>query len=91
MPNPAKMEAALRNHQKDFGHRFADLVKYLLATGRTERTAGSHHIYSKTGYPLLLNIQKEKDGKAKGYQIKQIRLYLEWADTMGKKEEENKK
>jgi hypothetical protein len=40
--------------------------------GFSERINGSHHIFSKDYIPEILNIQS-KQGKAKAYQVKQIR------------------
>jgi predicted RNA binding protein YcfA (HicA-like mRNA interferase family) len=34
---------------------------------------GSHTIYKKDGVPELINLQSTKDGKAKPYQVKQVR------------------
>jgi len=36
------------------------------------RKSGSHRIFEKEGFPLLI-AQPRKDGKAKAYQIKQMR------------------
>ncbi len=43
-----------------------------LSLGFEERIRGSHHIFSKEGVEEILNIQP-KQGKAKAYQVKQIR------------------
>lgn len=40
--------------------------------GFEERIRGSHHIFTKEGVEEILNIQP-KGGKAKVYQVKQIR------------------
>jgi hypothetical protein len=40
--------------------------------GFEERIKGSHHILTKDGIEEILNIQP-KSGKAKAYQVKQIR------------------
>ncbi len=37
-----------------------------------ERIRGSHHIFSKEGVAEILNLQP-KQGKAKAYQVKQVR------------------
>ncbi len=77
MPDPAKTEAALLDVAKDYGHRFADVVSYLVATGWQERVKGSHHIFTKAGFPYLINLQTEKNGKAKAYQVRQVRKAIE--------------
>ncbi len=53
--------------------RFYDLRKLLLSFGFNERIKGVHHIFAKTGIEEIINIQPLKDGKAKAYQVKQIR------------------
>jgi hypothetical protein len=41
------------------------------------RIKGDHHIFTRPGVPILLNLQPEKSGKAKAYQINQVRQMLE--------------
>lgn len=53
--------------------RFVELRKLILSLDFYERIKGDHHIYSKNGIPEIINIQPLKDGKAKPYQVKQIR------------------
>lgn len=77
MPDPEKTKAALKDPGKDYSHRFADVVHFLEATGWKQRIKGSHHIFSRKGVPVLVNLQPEKSGKAKAYQIRQVRQTLE--------------
>jgi predicted RNA binding protein YcfA (HicA-like mRNA interferase family) len=51
---------------------FEEFRKLLLKLGFEERVKGSHHILTKDGIEDILNIQP-KSGKAKAYQVKQIR------------------
>ena len=51
---------------------FEDLKNLLIRLGFEERIKGSHHILTKEGIEEILNIQP-KSGKAKPYQVKQIR------------------
>lgn len=51
---------------------FEEFRKLLLKLGFEERIKGSHHILTKDGIEEILNIQP-KSGKAKAYQVKQIR------------------
>jgi len=51
---------------------FDELRKLLLKLGFEERIKGSHHILTKDGIEDILNIQ-QRSGKAKAYQVKQIR------------------
>ena len=53
--------------------KFNDLKKLILDLGFSERIKASHHIYFKTGIIEIINLQSLKDGKAKAYQIKQVR------------------
>jgi hypothetical protein len=76
MPNEAKIRAALLNANRDYNHRFNDVVSFLEATGWKLRIKGSHRIFTREGCPFLLNLQPEKNGKAKAYQIRQVRQLL---------------
>lgn len=51
---------------------FEPLCQLLLALDFDERIRGSHHIFSKEGIEEILNLQP-KQGKAKAYQVKQVR------------------
>lgn len=51
---------------------FEPLCQLLSSLGFEERIQGSHHIFSKEGVEEILNIQP-KQGKAKAYQVKQVR------------------
>ena len=57
----------------DTNIRFSDLRNLVISLGFNERIKGDHFIYSRTGIIEIINIQPLKDGKAKAYQIKQIR------------------
>lgn len=51
---------------------FEGLRSLLIELGFEERIKGSHHILTKEGVEEILNIQP-KSGKAKPYQVKQVR------------------
>ncbi|MCY7273263.1 MAG: type II toxin-antitoxin system HicA family toxin [Phormidesmis sp. CAN_BIN44] len=51
---------------------FEPLCQLLVSLSFDERIQGSHHIFSKEGVEEILNLQP-KQGKAKAYQIKQVR------------------
>ena len=53
--------------------RFQDLRKLLKDFGFSERIKGDHHIFYKEGIEEIINLQPLKDGKAKAYQVKQVR------------------
>lgn len=48
-----------------------ELLKYNM-----RNTGGSHTVVSYTGTPEILNLQPKKDGKAKPYQIAQVRAHI---------------
>lgn len=65
---------------------FADLRKLLVIFGFYERIKGSHHIFTKPELEEILNIQ-EIQGKAKPYQVKQVRnLVLKYQLNFAKNE-----
>lgn len=51
---------------------FEDLRKLLNVLQFSERIKGSHHIFFKEGIEEIINIQSNS-GKAKAYQVKQVR------------------
>jgi hypothetical protein len=51
---------------------FEPLCQLLSSLDFEERIQGSHHIFSRDGIDEILNLQP-KQGKAKAYQIKQVR------------------
>jgi len=48
----------------------------LRGLGFQERIRGSHHIFTKEGVEEILNLQPKDGGKAKGYQVKQVRQVI---------------
>jgi hypothetical protein len=56
--------------------RFRDLTKLLADFGFSERMKGDHHIYFKEGIDEIINLQPLRDGKAKAYQVKQVRMMI---------------
>lgn len=59
----------------DANIRFRDLCDLLRALGFSERTRGSHHIFSKGDVAELINLQRDGN-KAKPYQVRQVRGIL---------------
>ena len=51
---------------------FDELCNVIRSLGFSERVRGSHFIFAKDGIDEILNIQP-KSGKAKSYQVKQVR------------------
>ena len=54
---------------------FDELVSLLIRLGFQSRIRGSHHIFYMDNIVEIINIQ-EKSGKAKPYQVKQIRSII---------------
>ena len=53
--------------------RFSDLRKLLLSLGFSERIKGDHYIFTRPDILEIVNLQPLRDGKAKAYQVKQVR------------------
>ena len=69
--NPEKLLAKARNNPK--GLRFAELEQLAKAFGYAfDRQNGSHRVYRHPRVVPRLNIQPERDGKAKEYQVRQF-------------------
>ena len=53
--------------------RFQDLRRLLSDLGFSVRIKGDHHIFYKEGIEEIINLQPLSGGKAKAYQVKQVR------------------
>ncbi len=53
--------------------KFQDLRNLLIRFGFSERIRGDHHIFSKEHVFEIINLQPSEGGKAKPYQVKQVR------------------
>ena len=63
----------------DKNMRFQDLRNLILHYGFSERMMGDHHIFTNENVFEIINLQPLKDGRAKPYQVKQIRkLFLKY-------------
>jgi len=56
--------------------KFNDLLKLLSDFGFSQRTKGDHHILYREGVEEIINLQPLKHGKAKAYQVKQVRMLI---------------
>jgi predicted RNA binding protein YcfA (HicA-like mRNA interferase family) len=56
--------------------RFDDLCSLVLSLGFNQRIKGSHYIYSRTGIHEIINLQPGESGKAKPYQVRQVRMAI---------------
>lgn len=54
---------------------FTDLCYLLRHLGFEERIRGSHHIFTREAVEEILNLQP-KEGNAKPYQVKQVRIVV---------------
>lgn len=73
MASLKKVLAAILAGASDTNVRFNDLRRVLDSLGFQSRVRGDHFIYWRTGIPEIINIQPLPGGKAKPYQVKQIR------------------
>ena len=62
--------------QAEHNVRFADLCGLLLRLGFDERFRGDHYTFGKTSVCEIIDLQPLQDGKAKAYQVKQVRALL---------------
>ncbi len=77
MSKKEKLLLRLLSGNSDANFDLDDLVNILLRLGFEEkRTIGSHRIFSLQGIEGIINLQNTKDGKAKPYQVKQVRAFL---------------
>jgi len=61
--------------RSDASIRFAGLVELLKYLGFEERIRGDHHIFARPGVREIISLQP-KNGKAKVYQVRQIRALI---------------
>jgi len=59
--------------RSDSNIQFEPLCHMLRSLGFHERIRGDHHIFGKPGIVEIINLQPLPDGKAKAYQVKQVR------------------
>ena len=61
--------------RSDANVSFDGLRRLLSNLGFDERIRGDHHIFSRGGVEEILNLQPKR-GKAKPYQVKQVRMVI---------------
>jgi hypothetical protein len=75
--------ARILSRQSDANIDFDTLCGLLVRLGYDENIRGSHHIFRKAGQSEIVNIQPLNDGKAKAYQVRQIRaIFLKYPSTL---------
>jgi len=67
-----KILQKILNGLSDHNIDFREFLNLLINLGFELRQKGSHHILTKDGMEEIVNIQP-KNGKAKAYQVKQVR------------------
>lgn len=73
MSSLSKILFAVLSGTADANIRFADLCRLLDSLEFQCRVKGGHHIYWRTGVVEIINLQPVRGGKAKPYQVKQVR------------------
>ncbi len=79
MNRKAKRLDKLLDGRSDHNLQFDDLLSALEYVGFVyQRQEGSHRIFTHPDLPDdIVNVQPAKDGKAKPYQVKQIRVLIQ--------------
>ena len=67
-----KLQRIILLQRSDANIRFSDLCQLMIRLGFRERIKGDHHIFTMKGVEEILNLQP-REGKAKSYQVKQVR------------------
>ncbi len=73
MVSPRKLLPTILSARSDANIRFDDLRRLLSRLDFQERIKGDHHIFTRHGIVEIINLQPLPDGKAKPYQVKQVR------------------
>ena len=73
MPRPNRVLTRVLSGTVDQNLRFDELRRLLKELGFEERVRGSHHIFTRENVAEILNLQPREGGKAKPYQVRQVR------------------
>ena len=76
MVAPRKVYDSVLTGRSDANFRFSDLRRLVLALGFAERIKGDHYIFTCENVLEIINLQPGPDGKAKSYQVKQVRQLI---------------
>jgi hypothetical protein len=68
-----KIILKILSENSDNNIEFKDLCNVLNWYCFNNRISGSHHIYYRADIKEIINLQPLKNGKAKAYQVKQVR------------------
>lgn len=75
MSKKRKLFEQILGGRADANIPFRGICNLLTDLGFRERINSSHHIFSKAGIEEIINLQS-KGGKAKPYQVKQVRTLV---------------
>lgn len=75
MGRQEKLISKILRGSSDSNIGFDELCSLLIHLGFDERIKGGHHLFRRDGVEELINLQKD-GGKAKAYQVKQVRVVL---------------
>ena len=74
MTTKEKLRKKLLSKKSDGNFGFGELCTFVQQIGFTQRGGkGGHVVFHRDGVIEILNLQPTKDGKAKPYQVRQIR------------------
>ena len=76
MPSIRKVLDAVLSGRADANTRFDSLRRLLRGLGFAERIRGDHYIFSRADVVEIINVQPLRGGKAKSYQVKQVRQLI---------------
>mgnify|MGYP002632178344 CR=1 FL=1 len=77
MGKQSKTKEKVLSGTADANIRFDDLCSLLEHLGfKNNRNKGSHRMYAHGNVPDLVNLQSDKSGKAKPYQVKEARTLI---------------
>jgi len=79
-----KLIQKILSGKSDYNIDFNSVCNLLIGLNFKCRIDGSHHVYWLDGIPGIINLQKEGN-KAKGYQIRQTRVYFKRNNIGGSK------
>ena len=77
MSQNEKLLLALLSGGNDRSFLFRDLLRILDLLGGRQRIRGDHFVYSFTGVNAIITLQPDKNGKAKPYQVRQVRIFVQ--------------
>ena len=76
MASTRKVLAAILSGRSDANLRFESVTRLLKSLGFSEHIRGDHHIFSHERVVEIINLQPLRGGKAKAYQVKQVRQMI---------------